>query len=201
MAHAPTLPAAKTPFYRSLYAQVLMGIVLAIHRRKLLSRLRRRHEAVGRRVHQAHQNDDRVGGVLHRGVRHLLHGQHEKGGPRRRQGAAVFRDRIHLRAVPGHGGGQHPATGRRLQRGPGQARYQGHRAICRRRAAPEHARLPAQHHSKHLYRRLRQGRHPAGGAGVHPVRLRPVRAGGGVRRPCARPSTAPPAWCSPWSTC
>ena len=30
MAHPATLPAGKTPFYRSLYAQVLVGIVLAI---------------------------------------------------------------------------------------------------------------------------------------------------------------------------
>ena len=30
MAHAVMLPEAKTPFYRSLYAQVLVGIVLAV---------------------------------------------------------------------------------------------------------------------------------------------------------------------------
>ena len=51
-----------------------------------------------RRLHQADQDGDRADHLLHRGIRHRAYPGCQEGRPHRRQGAGLFRSRLHLRA-------------------------------------------------------------------------------------------------------
>ena len=66
-------------WYSVLYIQVLVAILVGIHR-PLLSQYRRSAQAAGRRLHFADQDDDRPGDILHGGARHRLDDRPEEAG-------------------------------------------------------------------------------------------------------------------------
>ena len=88
------------PFYKVLYVQVLIAIVLGALVGWLLPGLRdqRLDQGAWRRLRQADQDGDRADHLLHRRVGHRAHPGRQEGRPGRRQGADLFRGRLDLRA-------------------------------------------------------------------------------------------------------
>ena len=91
---------AAKPWYKVLYVQVLIAIVLGVLVGWLWPDVadQRLDQGAGRRLHQADQDGHRADHLLHRGVGHRAHPGRQEGRPRRRQGADLFRDRLDLRA-------------------------------------------------------------------------------------------------------
>ena len=91
---------AAKPWYRILYVQVLIAIVLGALVGWLWPELRhqRLDQGARRRLHQADQDGDRADHLLHRGVGHRPYPGCQEGRPHRRQGAGLFRDRLDVRA-------------------------------------------------------------------------------------------------------
>ena len=136
-------------------------------------------EAARRRLHQADQDDHCADHLLHGRRRHCRHGGHEESRQDGRLCAALFRDRQHDRADRRAHDRQPRAAGRRHERRSGDARPEGHRRVHEARADGEHDGLPAERHSEHRRRRVRQRRDPAGAAVRRALRLRAAQ----VRRP------------------
>ena len=134
-----------------------------------------------RRLHQADQDGDRADHLLHRRLRHFAYPGRPQGRPRRHQGAALFRDRLVLRADHRPGDGQFDPGRPRARRKAGRRRRRQLRQAGR---GAEVGRFRPQHHSRQRGRRVRARRHPAGAAVRDPVRLR----ADGARR--ARPPAA-----------
>src|SRR5262249_2034421 len=139
--------------------------------RPLLFEPRRRPQAARRRLHLAHQNDDRPGDFLHRGARDRLDARPQEGRPGRRQDAVLFRVGVDGGAGTRAPGRRTSAAGQRLQHRSGHARSQRGRRLRPSRQAGGHRRSPAGDHPRHLPRRLRQRRPAAGPAGLDPHRL------------------------------
>ncbi len=170
---APASPVkAAKPWYKVLYVQVLIAIVLGALVGWLWPDLRhqRLDQGARRRLHQADQDGDRADHLLHRRLRHRAYPGCQEGRPHRRQGAGLFRDRLDLRAGDRPHRRQCGAAGRGLRRRAGRC-GQGGRLRQAGRSPEERRFLPA-HHSGHRGRRLRAGRNPPGAAVLDPVRLR-----------------------------
>ena len=91
-------------------------------------------------------------------------GQHEEGRARRRQGAAVLRSGLDLRAGDRPDRRQCDPARRRIQRRSRVARRRGGGRLREGRRQPEHRRFRAAHHPAHVLRRLHRLRRPAAGA-------------------------------------
>ena len=96
-----------------LYVQVITAIIARRLRSDISIRRPAKHEAARRRLHQTDQDGDRADHFCDRGARHRVHARHEKGRPRRRQSADLFRSPDHGRAGDRPDRRQHPAAGRR----------------------------------------------------------------------------------------
>ena len=178
-----TAQAAK-PWYKILYVQVLIAILIAI--------------VVGWKLPDVATNDwiKALGDgfiklirmviapiifcTVVSGIAHIQDAK--KGRPGRRQGAGLFRDRLELCAGdrPHHGQSD---PGR--PRARGKARRRGGRQFRRAGESPEIGRLRPQHHSRQRGRGARARRHPAGAAVRHPVRIF-ADGDGRARRSAAR---------------
>src|SRR5258708_10168153 len=80
----------RRPWYTILYIQVLLAIAAGILIGHYFSDLRRRPQTARRRLHLAHQNDDRPGDLLHRRARDWLHARPQEGRPGRGHDAVLF---------------------------------------------------------------------------------------------------------------
>ena len=118
---------AAKPWYKVLYVQVLIAIVLGVIVGCCGPDLRhqRLDQGARRRLYQADQDGDRADHLLHGGVGHFAYSGCQEGRPRRRQGAGLFRGRLDLRA-------DHRADRSAIWSRPGRGlrRYDGR---CRRR--------------------------------------------------------------------
>ena len=188
IATAAPAPAAK-PWYRVLYVQVLIGIVLGACRRLAMARSgdQRLDQGARRRLHQADQDGDRADHLLHGGFRHRAYPGCQEGRPHRRQGAGLFRDRLDLRARHRAARRKSGASGRGLRRLHGQCA--GGSQLRQAGRVPEERRFLPAHHSRYGRRRLCERRDPAGPAVFNSVRLcrdEPWRARQKPARVCRR---------------
>src|SRR5258708_13304129 len=104
----------RRPWYTILYIQVLLAIAAGILIGHYFSDLRRRPQTARRRLHLAHQNDDRPGDLLHRRARDWLHARPQEGRPGRGQDAVLFRGGVDGGAGNRAPGGRTSAAGQRL---------------------------------------------------------------------------------------
>ena len=127
---------ARTRILGSLYAQVLVAVVIGAAIGFAYPETGVALKPLGRRLHQADQDDDRADHLLHGRARHLRHGGHEEGRQDRRARPALFRGREHDRAGDRAGrSSTWSQPGRRRERRPGHARCRG-RATVRAAAGP-----------------------------------------------------------------
>ena len=89
---------AHGPWYTILYIQVLIAIALGILLGHFFPKTGDPDEAARRRLHRAHQDDDRAGDLLHRRARHRLDERPQEDRPHRPQDAGLFRGGLDLGA-------------------------------------------------------------------------------------------------------
>ncbi len=162
MQHAT--PSATAPARRSLvqvlYIQVLIAIALGVLLGYVAPDTRQVDEVARRRLHRAHQDDDRADHLLHHRARHRVDRRPEEGRPRRPQGADLFRGRVLARPARGRDRRRDRAAGRRFRRQSGAARRQGGGRLRQQGAGGFDGRPHHGDHSEKLLRCLR-GRRPA----------------------------------------
>ena len=172
----------KTPDRTSL----LLGAARDRHGRNdrlRVARDRRGAQAARRRLHRAREDADQPDHLLHRGARHRRRRRHEEGRPRRRQGAALLRGGVDVRAGHRPGRRQPDPAGRGVQRRSRHARRARGGRLRQGGGQPEHGGVPAARHSADVLRRLhRIGRPAAGALRRRAVRLRDDAHGPGRQR-------------------
>ena len=134
------------------------------HARLRPSRHRRGAQAARRRVHRAREDAHQPDHLLHGRARHRRRRRHEEGGTGRRQGAALLRGGVDVRAGHRPGRRQPDPAGRRVQRRSGDARRPRRRRLRQDGGQPVHRRVPPAHHPAHVLRRLHRLGRPAPGA-------------------------------------